>query len=145
MGLFQLCVLPFPPRQRGNISSVYLATSFVQRECIWLPSCARIEVPSKKCVAFTWQVSRFAWLRMGELRGSTPQAVSWSSQTLAADLFLQFSGLHYCCKVADTLRQREICAGMHQSKVLCLHMLWQVQVLPDACRSLLFSVLCIVF
>jgi hypothetical protein len=48
-------------------------------------------------------------------------------------------------EAADTLRQREICAGGWQSEVLCPHILWQVQVFPDACRSLLFSVLCFSF
>jgi hypothetical protein len=41
-GLFQLHVLPLPLRERENITSVYLATRFVQRGCIWLPNCDKI-------------------------------------------------------------------------------------------------------
>jgi hypothetical protein len=57
--------------------------------------------------------------------------------------------LSLCCVIvseaADTLRWSEICAGRQQSEVLCPHVLWQVQVLPDACRSLWFSALCFSF
>jgi hypothetical protein len=42
-------------------------------------------------------------------------------------------------EVADILRWREICTGVWQLEVLCLHVLWRVQILPDACRSLPFS------
>jgi hypothetical protein len=45
-------------------------------------------------------------------------------------------------EVADTLRQREICIGSRVSEFLCPHILWCIQVLPDACRSLPFSALC---
>jgi hypothetical protein len=38
---------------------------------------------------------------------------------LAAALFLWFSVLYYCSEVADTLRQREFCAGVQQLEVLC--------------------------
>jgi hypothetical protein len=52
---------------------------------------------------------------------------------------------YLCCiiagEVADTLRQREICAGRRQSEVLCLCVLWRDQVLPDASRSQQFSTL----
>jgi hypothetical protein len=48
-------------------------------------------------------------------------------------------------EVADTLRWREICTGKQQLEVLCPHILWWVQVLPEAYRSLLFSALCFSF
>jgi hypothetical protein len=52
-----------------------------------------------------------------------------------------FSSLHCVIvgEIADTLRQRDI------YEVLCPHVLWWVQVLPDACRSLLFSPFCFSF
>jgi hypothetical protein len=48
-------------------------------------------------------------------------------------------------EVADTLGWKKICTGRQQSEVLCPHILWRVQVLPDACRHLPFSELCFSF
>jgi hypothetical protein len=57
---------------------------------------------------------------------------------------LSFYGSLHCITVgelSDTLRWRKICTSWWQSEVLCPHVLWQVQVLPDASRSLSFSAL----
>jgi hypothetical protein len=52
-----------------------------------------------------------------------------------------------CCvfvgEVVETLRQRESCTGL-AVRGLCLLVLWWVQFLPDACKSL-SVVLCVVF
>jgi hypothetical protein len=48
-------------------------------------------------------------------------------------------------KVADALKQREICAGGQKSEVLCSHFLCWVQELPEAFRSLPFPALCFRF
>jgi hypothetical protein len=99
-----------------------------------------------------WRVSRFTWLKMNQLRGST----AGGRQRFCVCLCLVGPGLPRCLQqlsfcgslhcvivgeVADTVRWREICAGMQQLESLCLHILW-VQALPDAYRSLPFSVLC---
>jgi hypothetical protein len=86
--------------------------------------------------------------------GSQGSAGRWQTDVLCPLVFgrspfSQQLSFCSCCvivgEVADTLRQKEIWASGWQLEVLCLHILWQVQVLPDACRSLPFSVLCVVF
>jgi hypothetical protein len=99
------CSAP-PSPQKGNIPSVYLATSFVQRGCNGSPAVLEYVLPSKQCVALTWQFSRFTWLKRDQLQSSTGRQQRevlcllvfgrlWSSQMLAAALFLWFSALHY--------------------------------------------------
>jgi hypothetical protein len=113
------------------------------------PVVLEYEIPSQTACCTYWQSSKFAWLGMGQLQGSTGGNRgfvspciwwSWSSQMLAAAFFLWFSVLQGCRHT-----KTEICSGVWQLEVLCPHMLWQVQVLPDACRSLLFFVLCFGF
>jgi hypothetical protein len=61
---------------------------------------------------------------------------SWSSQMLAAALFLWFSVLCFVDEVADSLRKRELCAGAQHLEVLCLQVLWwvqELQMITDVC------------
>jgi hypothetical protein len=65
------------------------------------------EVPSQ-CVVLTWQVSRFAWLKMDQLQSSAGR------QQTEVLCLLVLTGLFFCSslhcviveEVADTLRQR---------------------------------------
>jgi hypothetical protein len=110
-GLFQILILPLPPG-RKEIFPLCFSTSFVQRECNWPSSSARI------WDSLTWQVSKFAWLKMDQLQDNAGRQqtevlcllIFWWSQSshmLAAALFLWFSGLQYFGEGVDTLRQRE--------------------------------------
>jgi hypothetical protein len=127
MGLFQLCVLPFPPRQRGNISSVYLATSFVQRGCTRIPSCARVwgSLPNSvlhspgrlaECLGWKQICYRAAQAGVRQVLCLHVFGESQSSQMLAV-LFLCFSVLHYCwqgCRHTTAERGSEVCIGRLQ-------------------------------
>jgi hypothetical protein len=81
-------------------------------------SAHQLWLPLKQCVVLTWQVSRFAWLKMDQLQSRWQREVlcllvfggSWSSQMLAAALFLQFSALHYCWRgCRHTKEERDVC------------------------------------
>jgi hypothetical protein len=101
-GLFQF----LPCRQRGSISSVHLTTSFVQKGCIQLPSCARIcgslpssvlHSPGRLTDLFGWE-----WISYRAVQAGSRQRfcvhlclVRPVSLMLAATLFLWFSALHY--------------------------------------------------
>jgi hypothetical protein len=65
-GLFQLCVLPLIPRQRGNVPSVYLTTSFVQRGYNWLPSCVSVcgSLPNSVLCSPGRLADLFGWKRV---------------------------------------------------------------------------------
>jgi hypothetical protein len=111
--------------------------------------------PPKPCVVLTRQVSRFTWLKMGQLQDSAGRrqtgfvsACVWQVPVFSGACSCSLCGSLRCIIVgdfADTLRWREICACEQQWEVLCLHVLWQVQVLSDACRSLPFSAWCVRF
>jgi hypothetical protein len=159
------CSAP-PPRQRGNVLSTYLATTFVWGwvglgvggHCNWLHSWARVcgSLQNRQCVTFSWWVCRFALLKMGQLQDSAgrPQTEvlrphvlggSRSSQMLAA-LFLWFSALHYCWQDCRHTPMETGLRRQAQSEVLCPCILWWVQVFPDAFRCLsALSALCFSF
>jgi hypothetical protein len=112
--------------------------------------------PSKYCVVLIWWISRlFGWKWISYRTGQVG-----SRQRFCVHLCLAGPSLprclqqlsfwgSLCCtitgKVTDTLRWREICVGGWQLQVLCLYLLWWVQVLPDVCRCLQFFVLCFTF
>jgi hypothetical protein len=131
-GLFQLCILPFSPRQRGNVPFMYLAMGFVQRGLMGSPTVPRMWFPPKQCVVLNWHVSRYSWLKTGQPQGSTGRwqtevlcpfvfGKTCSSQMLAA-LFVQFSALHYCwwdCR--QTKAERYVQAVSNWSFCVCVY------------------------
>jgi hypothetical protein len=135
---------------------VNLDTNFGQSGCNHLPNCARIcgSLPNHDLHS----PGRFADL-LGWKQVSYRAAQAGSRQRFCVCLCLVDPSLsrclqlslccYLCCiiagEVADTLRQREICAGRRQSEVLCLCILWWVQVFPNACWSLRFSMVCFTF
>jgi hypothetical protein len=106
MGFSGLHSAHLSPRKRGNIPSVCLATSFVQTECNWLPSCARIwgSIPNSVfcspgglAVFLGWK-----WISCRAAQAGSRQRfcvclclVAQSSQLLTQALFLQVSALRY--------------------------------------------------
>jgi hypothetical protein len=88
MGYFSSAFCPFPPG-RKDIFPVVVATSFVQRGATGLPSYARICGFLLNSVVLTWQVSRFTWLKMDQVQGSTGK---WHTEVLFP-LLLAGSGL----------------------------------------------------
>jgi hypothetical protein len=145
-----------PHRQRGNNFLHVFGHQFCPERCDWLPSCARIcgSFPNSVLCSPGGLVDSLGWKQI-----SYRAVQAGSRQRFCACLCLVGPGLprclqlslcaSLCCiivgKVADTLRQREICTVGGQSEVLCTHISWQVQVLPNVCRSLPFSALCFSF
>jgi hypothetical protein len=134
-------------RQKGGIFPLCIWPSVLFRGGV-ITSPAVLE----QCVALTWPVSRLTWLKTDQFHGSAGRWQtevlyplvfdgSWCSQKHAEALWGSL-----CCiivdEVADILRLRVICSGGRQLEALCLHIIWWGQMLPDACRSLLFSVFC---
>jgi hypothetical protein len=149
-GLFQLCILRFPLRQRGNFHSMYLATSFVLRWCNQFPSCASCGSHPNSVLCPPGRLrDSLGWKCYSAAQAGDRQRFC-ICLCLAVRLPRCFQQLSSCSsvhciivgKVTDTLRWREICAGGQQSEVQCLQLLWCVQVLPDACS--VSAILCIV-
>jgi hypothetical protein len=100
MGFFSVScsALSSPSRQRGNIPSMYLATSFVQREHNQLPHCARIwgSLPNSVLCSpcglpdlLGWKGISYRATQAGNRQRSFVSTCvwqSWSSQMLAAAL-----------------------------------------------------------
>jgi hypothetical protein len=102
--------------------------------------CYNMWIPPKQCAVLTQWISRLAWLKMiryGEGRQAANRvfvsACVWPvlvfPDACSGSLSVVFCSRVIVGEVADTLRQRGICASIQQSEVLCLHVLWQVQVL----------------
>jgi hypothetical protein len=139
--------------------SVYLATFFVQNGCIQLPSCARIcgPIPDNMSYSPGGLADSLGWKRISyrAVRAGYRQQVevmcplmfggSWTSRCLQQLSFCS----SLCCiivgEVVYTPAWSEVCAGRQQFEVLCPHVLWHIQVFPDACRTLSFSALCCSF
>jgi hypothetical protein len=157
---FQFLVLPSPPRPgKGETFP----------PCIWPPVLSRgntisslivleYEVPSQTVCCAHLVGYQTCLVEKGSATGQHRQA---TDREVLCPLVFGSPGLPRClqqlsalwgslhCVIAgeveDNLRWSEICAGRWQLEVLCLHVLWWVQVLPVAFRSLPFSVLCVVF
>jgi hypothetical protein len=118
-GLFQLCVLSLPHRQKGNIPFMHLAISFVQRKCNRLPSCIRVwgslpnsllHSPDQLVVLLGWK--RIATRQHRQVAGKDfGSSCDWHvllPEQLFLSAVLQVALLLVRLQVTDW----EICAGM---------------------------------
>jgi hypothetical protein len=98
-----LCSAP-SPRQRGNIPSMYLATSSVPRGCIQLPSCARIceSLPNSVLHSLGRLADSLGWKFI-----SYRAAQAGSRQSFCVCLCLVGPGLSRC------LQQLSFCGSLH--------------------------------
>jgi hypothetical protein len=154
-GLFQICILLLSPSQRGNIPLCIWPSVFSNGIAISSPVVLEYVVPSQTVYCAYLRGKQIHLVENGSAAEKHRQAVEvlcplvFGGTGLSRSLQQQSLCGFLCCiivwEVADTLRWREICADMWQLEVLCPHILWWVQILPDNYRSLLFSVLCFSF